>query len=162
MTTNASFITSPLSLPFTSDLSLLTSLCYFNSIWPCSCSCMIYPSSFIPSATEMGIRCVLQGSWRCNYRRLISAGENAKTQRRWLRRIDGKVFGLRLKSSKRLKWRCFSSVLMQRKIAEICSDMKKKVKLNGAIVPTIFFPSQWGIPILSNPSEFHRKQSIYF
>ncbi|KAH0451246.1 hypothetical protein IEQ34_018545 [Dendrobium chrysotoxum] len=123
---------------------------------------MIYQSSFITSTCEKGIRNVLRGSLRSNYRRLIYDSENARPRGRWLRRIDGKVFGLRLNWCRRFKWRCFSSVLMPRKVADLCSEMKEKVKQNAVLVPTIFFASQWGISILSNPSDFHKKQPIYF
>ncbi|KAK8931250.1 hypothetical protein KSP39_PZI016339 [Platanthera zijinensis] len=109
----------------------------------------------------MAFQHLLQGSLKNNYRRLINTDcENAKAKRRWQRRAGGgRVFCLKLSSFRRLRWRPFYPA---RRIADLCSDIKSRVKENVELVPSLVSYSQWGILILSNPSGFQRKTSVAF
>lgn len=97
--------------------------------------------------------------WRRGYEKLGGVEEEGegrrRRQRRWvLRRVDGRLRGLRLSGSKKkLNWKAFSVVISPRRIARVYGEIVKRVKIMENVCPAIVFSSsQWGLPVLSHSS----------
>ncbi|KAI3445507.1 hypothetical protein Pfo_002172 [Paulownia fortunei] len=92
-----------------------------------------------------------EGRWRGRYERLNSSDEKAiRTRRLWIKKVHGRVKGLKLSRSSKLNWKPFSMMfILSRKIAKIYAGFVKRMKMDEAC-PAIIFSSQWGLPVLSH------------
>lgn len=109
----------------------------------------------------MGLRDVIRGCSGGHYHKLTSEDKSPRPGIRWLRNVNGKVFGLRLSSSKRLKWKQFSVIMLPRRIFELYEEISSAMKPDGVVYPTINFSSHWGLPVISHPSIVCRKKLVH-
>ncbi|KAL1833363.1 hypothetical protein ACET3Z_003014 [Daucus carota] len=86
----------------------------------------------------------------------------AQPRRRWPKRMNIKLKGLRISGHRKLKLKAFSVALWPRKIAKLCADILDKImKIDGAC-PGIIFSSQLGFPVLSHPTSECRRNALCF
>ncbi|KAI3448409.1 hypothetical protein Pfo_005074, partial [Paulownia fortunei] len=109
---------------------------------------------------QMDLQDATEGRWRGRYEKLAGGDEkSARTRRFWLKKLNGRIKGLKLSRSRKLNWKPFSiSFILSRKIAKICADFVKRMKMDEAC-PAIVFSCQWGLPVLSHSSVKSRKNS---
>ncbi|KAL2536898.1 hypothetical protein Fot_18289 [Forsythia ovata] len=93
------------------------------------------------------------GRRAARYERLTSADDKAaKPKRHWImKKIKGRVKGLRLSKSKKLNWKAFSVIVIPRRIGRIYFDIVERIKFDE-VCPEIIFSCQWGLPVLSHSS----------
>lgn len=85
-----------------------------------------------------------------------------RPRRRWPKRMNIKLKGLRISGHRKLKLKAFSVVFWPRKIAKIYADVLDKImKINGTC-PGIIFSSQLGFPVLSHPTSECRRNALCF
>ncbi|KAK9291707.1 hypothetical protein L1049_019656 [Liquidambar formosana] len=107
----------------------------------------------------MGFQGVVGGHLRSRYEKLSSADEKAvRPRRRWVKKMNGRLRGLRLARSRKLTLKAFSVILLPR-IAKIYADIVNRMKTEG-ICPAIIFSSHWGLPVLSHSSVKCRKSGL--
>ncbi|KAJ7977782.1 tRNA-specific 2-thiouridylase [Quillaja saponaria] len=110
---------------------------------------------------QMGFQNLVGGGMRSSYKRLTDSDEKlARPRRGWVKNMNGRLKGLRLSRSRKLSLKSFSVILMPSRIARIYNDFASKmVKIEG-VYPTLVFPTQLGLPVLSHPSIKCRKRVI--
>ncbi|KAL2491049.1 Uncharacterized protein Adt_26677 [Abeliophyllum distichum] len=80
----------------------------------------------------------------------------------WMKKMNGKLKGLRLLQSRKLIWKPFSiNLILSRRIARIYADIVEGMKMDE-ICPAIVFSCQWGLPILSHSSVRSRKRFVSY
>lgn len=106
---------------------------------------------------------MLQDKACIRYRKLSYLDEKtARSRRRWPKRTNIKLKGLRISGHRKLKLRAFSTLIWPRKIAKICAEILDKImKIDGAC-PGIIFSSQMGFPVLSHPTSKCRRNALCF
>ena len=104
------------------------------------------------SVQQMGFQDVVGGRLGCHYEKLTKSNEKVgRPGRHWVKKMNGRLKGLRLSRSRKLTLKIFSAVVWPSRFARICSDIVNKMKADGAY-PTIIFSTQWGLPVLSHSS----------
>ncbi|KAF3454760.1 hypothetical protein FNV43_RR05208 [Rhamnella rubrinervis] len=100
------------------------------------------------------------GGMRHRYEKLSSSMMNEKTARpgsHWVKKMNGRLKGLRLCRPRKLTLKVFSVVVLSSRIARIYSEVVNRMKIDG-VCPNINFSTQWGLPVLSHPSVKSRKR----
>ncbi|KAL0364912.1 UNVERIFIED_CONTAM: hypothetical protein Sangu_0588800 [Sesamum angustifolium] len=98
------------------------------------------------------------GRWRGRYERLYDSNEErtVRTRRFLMRRVDGRVKGVKLSRARKLNWKPFSIMfVLSRKIA----GFVRRLKMDDAC-PAIIFSCQWGLPVISHSSVNRRQTPI--
>lgn len=72
-------------------------------------------------------------------------------RRHWVKKMNGRLKGLRLSRSRRLTLKVFSVVVLSSRIGRIYTKVVNRMKIEGGC-PAIIFSTQWGLPVLSHPS----------
>lgn len=86
----------------------------------------------------------------------------ARPRRRWPKRMNIKLKGLRISGRRKLKLKALAVIFWPRKIAKICADILDKImKIDGAC-PGIIFSSQLGFPVLCHPTSECRRNAFSF
>ncbi|KAK1360415.1 hypothetical protein POM88_044889 [Heracleum sosnowskyi] len=100
---------------------------------------------------------------RCTSHKKLSYRDEMMAQptRRWSRKMNIKLKGLRRTGHKKFKWKTFCVVIWPRKIAQIYSDIVDKILKMDGTFPGIIFSSQFGFPVLSHPTADRRRNSLY-
>lgn len=112
------------------------------------------------SMLQMGFQELAEGRLRSRYERLTTDDVKAARPRRsWVKKMNGRLKGLRLSRSRKLILKGFSVVLFPRRVVRIYTDIVNRMMVDG-ICPTIIFSSQWGLPVLSHSSVKCRKSDI--
>ncbi|KAK4427535.1 hypothetical protein Salat_1522400 [Sesamum alatum] len=95
--------------------------------------------------------------WRGRYERLCEERTVIRTRRFLImRRVDGRIKGVKLSRARKLNWKPFSIMfVLSRKIA----GFVKRMKMDDAC-PAIIFSCQWGLPVISHSSVNTRKTPI--
>ncbi|BFG36687.1 hypothetical protein CerSpe_229610 [Prunus speciosa] len=92
------------------------------------------------------------GRLGCQYEKLTKRNEKVgRPGRHWVKKMNGRLKGLRLSRSRKLTLKIFSAVVWPSRFARICSDIVNRMKVDGAY-PSIIFSTQWGLPVLSHSS----------
>lgn len=98
---------------------------------------------------------------RCRYEKLSSSMMNeekvAKPGSHWVKKMNGRLKGLRLSRSRKLTLKVFSVVVLSSRITKLYAEVAKTMKIDG-LCPNIIFSTQWGLPVLSHPSVKCRKR----
>lgn len=85
-----------------------------------------------------------------------------RLRRRWSRKVNIKLKGIRRNGHKKFKWKTFCVVVWPRKIARIYSDIVGKILKMDGTCPGIIFCSQFGFPVLSHPTAECRRSALRF
>ncbi|KAI3788761.1 hypothetical protein L2E82_01536 [Cichorium intybus] len=101
----------------------------------------------------MGVQELIQRCHNTGYKKLTGGKKSMGMPRRCrtLKKINGRLKGFKLISTRKLKWRSFWIALMPKRTLRICCDILNRLKVDGAY-PAIVFSSQWGLPVLSHPT----------
>ncbi|GAA0164577.1 hypothetical protein LIER_20175 [Lithospermum erythrorhizon] len=107
----------------------------------------------------MGFQQFMEGRWNGRYERLGSNDERAgRSKRRWVKKLNGRLRGIRLSRSRRLNWKAFSFVLLPKRIARFYADIMKRVNMED-VYPAITFSYHWGLPVLSHSNNLRCRNS---
>ncbi|KAK2966186.1 hypothetical protein RJ640_008752 [Escallonia rubra] len=102
---------------------------------------------------QMGFGEMVERRRSKRYERLTDDDEKMPSpKRRWVKRMNGRLKGLRLSRSRKLNWKAFSVVILPKRIARIYADIVKRIMKMDAVCPGIIFSCQWGLPVLSHPT----------
>lgn len=97
---------------------------------------------------------MLKTDFQGRYKKLPSSDEKGCRRRRiWLKKMNGRVKGVKLERSRRkLNWKAFSIMyVLSRKIARKYVDFVERMNMEEACrLPSIVFSCNWGLPILSH------------
>ncbi|XWS58034.1 hypothetical protein CRYUN_Cryun08bG0000500 [Craigia yunnanensis] len=104
---------------------------------------------------QIHFRSILRGHpMQCRYEKLRNdPNKVARPRRRWVKKINGGLKGLRLSRSRKLSLKTLS-------IARIYADIVDRRKMDAGLCPNIIFSTHWGLPTLSHPSLQCRKEDI--
>ncbi|KAJ7973183.1 tRNA-specific 2-thiouridylase [Quillaja saponaria] len=107
---------------------------------------------------QMGFQNLLGEGMRSGYGRLTSSDEKlARPRRGWVKTMNGRLRGLRLSRSRKLSLKAFSVILLPSRISRIYNDIANRIMKMEGVYPSIVFPTQLGLPVLSHPSVKCRK-----
>lgn len=109
----------------------------------------------------MGFRELAEGRPRNGYERLTAADhvKAARPRRSWVKKMNGRLKGLRISRSRKLTLKGLSVVVFPRRVVRIYSDMVNRMMMD-CMCPSIVFSSQWGFPVLSHSSVKCTKSGI--
>ncbi|KAL2460659.1 Uncharacterized protein Adt_44079 [Abeliophyllum distichum] len=85
---------------------------------------------------------------RGRYERLARSDEKAARPKLfWMKKINGRLRGVRLSRSRKLSWKPFFVALrLSKRIARMYDDFVKRMKMDEAYRATTF-SCQWGLPV---------------
>ncbi|GMY22201.1 MTR_7g111200 [Fagus crenata] len=100
----------------------------------------------------MGFQDLVGGHLRRRYKKLTNADEKvARPRRHWVKKMNGRLKGLRLSRSRKLTLKAFSMMVFPARIARMYADIANRINIEG-VCPAFIYPTQWGLPVLSHPS----------
>lgn len=98
-------------------------------------------------------------SRRFRYEKLIRAADDHEKlairppRRRWVKKINGGLKGLRLSRSRKLTFKALSAILIpSSRIANIYAHIIDRIiKMDIDLYPNFNFSTHWGLPVKSHP-----------
>lgn len=108
----------------------------------------------------MGLQEIIGGRVKCQYEKLNSMNEKVGRpgRQQWVKKMDGRLKGLRLSRWRKLTLKAFSFMFPSR-IAKIYIEIVKRMKIDY-VYPSIIFSTQLGLPVLSHNSSVKRRRNV--
>ncbi|KAL4588359.1 hypothetical protein LXL04_001243 [Taraxacum kok-saghyz] len=111
----------------------------------------------------MGVQEMMERCHNTGYKKLIIVGKKPimgmPRRCRMLKKVNKRLKGFKLSSTRKLKWRSFWIALMPKRTLQICCDLLNRLKVDGEY-PAIVFSNQWGLPVLSHPTSKCRNSNV--